>query len=563
MFTAVMVTVLSAALLLLFVYRFIWNEQLGRFHTQAAGLNQKAEQILRNAQQWVTVGLSDVYASKALTDDMFFMLQSGSLEDYLQKRREKSVSDQAHLRSVPEYFHSRVRIQESALRKVAFRGQGGESSLYFSDNDAVYAFREPYRPGESSVSQNIVFQQAVYNTFSQDDAQGDIIFYFETSRLFQALELGGTAVSAAALTDGQGGVYFLTGQGAYTEELFQSAAASENGTGSLPLNLNRVYYNNFDYVYFPYRLTVLTDSAYFLADVRDWLIIMSAGILAIAFGFIFLFMANIREDKAFLRRIYASIATMKQGVFKPGLPAPRKYRANEYGEIARELDDLSGRLQKHIQTEYELKIIQREAEMKSLLNQISPHFLYNTLEVIRSKAAINDDAATADSIAALGLFYRSFMQTPEFCEIKDELNLLEAYLKVIGFRFPNQFYYQISADPKLLPVPTVKAWMQPLAENFITHGFDKESEYNLLIITGTAEKDGFRVEMTDNGKTVPESGIKKINEDMLARSEKETVGLANVYERLRLFYGEKFGMELCGNPEGGLRVSIFLPDKSE
>jgi two-component system sensor histidine kinase YesM len=143
-----------------------------------------------------------------------------------------------------------------------------------------------------------------------------------------------------------------------------------------------------------------------------------------------------KQDISFLNDIITSIEEAKQGQF---VHTNFKRRNDEYGLIATELNDMASKINCFIEKEYILKINQQDAEMKALQNQINPHFLYNTLEIIRSKALLNDDIDVSDAISNLGNLYRNIVKTENEITIEKELSLLNEYLKLMEFKYSSNF----------------------------------------------------------------------------------------------------------------------------
>jgi len=228
--------------------------------------------------------------------------------------------------------------------------------------------------------------------------------------------------------------------------------------------------------------------------------------------------------------------------------------------IARELDDMVHELDKHIRTEYLLKLKQQETEMKALQHQINPHFLYNTLESIRSTALLHKDVDTADAIATLGSLYRDIVHKDNIITIGEELELLQKFLSIMELKYPGRFYYQIDVEEPLLAISTVKFWMQPLAENFFVHGFNPSSEFNLLVVNGWEEEGRFVLEFVDNGKSIPEARLEEVRRCLYSREDApvRSIGLRNVYTRLSFFYGDAFRMEIENNEEAGVKITVII-----
>lgn len=213
-----------------------------------------------------------------------------------------------------------------------------------------------------------------------------------------------------------------------------------------------------------------------------------------------------------------------------------------------------------IRIEYMLKLKQQETEMKALQHEINPHFLYNTLEIIRSFTLMNRAADTADAIAALGGLYRGIVKNENIITIASELALLEKYLEIMEFKYPDNFYYQFNVDETLLYLPTVKFWMQPLAENFFVHGFNSDNDFNLLVINGRKKENGFVLEVVDNGRWIPEERLAEIRRSLSIKKDNrlESIGLRNVYTRLHFVYGKGFTMEIANNEEAGVKISVMI-----
>lgn len=199
--------------------------------------------------------------------------------------------------------------------------------------------------------------------------------------------------------------------------------------------------------------------------------------------------------------------------------------------------------------------------MRALQHQINPHFLYNTLEMLRSKALVQGDRDTADAIAMLGTLYRARMHKKESVLLKEEFELLEMYLKIMTMRYGDKFVYQMELEPEVGELETVVFWLQPLAENFFAHGFDRESEYNLLIVSGRNQDGGGLIEIADNGAGAETDKLPEIRKNMYEGNDdpEADIGLRNVYMRLKYFYRDGFRMEIGNREEGGFRISLFLP----
>ena len=161
----------------------------------------------------------------------------------------------------------------------------------------------------------------------------------------------------------------------------------------------------------------------------------------------------------------------------------------------------------------------------------------------------------------LGSLYRVRVRKTGAITLKEEFASLEMYLKIMSLRFGDSFVYQVEMEEEMADIPTVNFWMQPLAENFFTHGFRQENDYNLLIVSGCIKDDYAEILFIDNGNGVESLRLKDIRYNMKEGNDETGVdiGLRNVYMRLKYFYGSGFTMDVDNNSEGGFRVSVLIP----
>lgn len=239
------------------------------------------------------------------------------------------------------------------------------------------------------------------------EGSAEIRFQISSEQIFSIVnnyQLG----HAAAIND-SGEVYLIGNDNTMSEQIIQQAIANKNTHGVILKNwMSPIFYVTFPSTKFNYKFVSTIELRVLVQQHASTLILLFLVILTAMICVLLLVVYNLRDDARFLHRIIQSIKRVKTANFTPNKPA--RYRRNEYGMIAREVDDMIHQLDKHIRNEYLLKLKQQEAEMKALQHQINPHFLYNTLEVIRSTALVNHDAHTADAIATLGALYREMVK---------------------------------------------------------------------------------------------------------------------------------------------------------
>lgn len=264
-----------------------------------------------------------------------------------------------------------------------------------------------------------------------------------------------------------------------------------------------------------------------------------------------------KSSARFLDAFIHTIQLAKKGEFKQIEVGGRK---DTYAMLADEINDMIENLDILIKKEYLLKINQQQIEMKAMLYQINPHFLYNTLEIIRAQSNIQGNVEVSDALFDLGSMYRMLSKLNDTIPLRQEIDLLRHYLNILELGNQDNFYYEIDVDSELMELDTVKFWMQPLAENYFVHGYDREKEYNLFSVQGQLQDGIYQILIMDNGIGMEESEIEKLNQE-LAHQEglpKENIGVRNVCQRLKYFYRNRMTFQISKNEPKGTCIEICI-----
>lgn len=542
---------LTCAVLL---YQWIENAR-----SEAVSAFARTESELQYDADRIEAYMQRIYSNNRLMTDVRYFLGNGA-EGYLTGRLQNSHYNEP-LVSFPEdmkaFLYSSVQGDitqislhaESRGNVVRFDGNGNDSFLFCLPNTDE-TFRETIQKG-------FVYRKKLSDPNQISRQIGEFRFLVSSDQLFSKVRSYKLDIAAAVSASGE--VYMISGEDRDTEELALQAAADRQNSGYLSKGgLNSIFFMTFSSTKFDYQFVVLVDLPSLMRQNAGIIGIVFLIVLMAMISVLLLIVYNLRDDARFLKRIIHSIKRVKTADFTSNSPA--RYKRNEYGMIARELDDMVLQLDKHIRTEYLLKLKQQETEMKALQHQINPHFLYNTLEAIRSTALVNRDVNTADAIATLGALYRDIVKKENIISIGSELELLQKYLKIMELKYPGRFYYQLNVDQALLPISTVKFWMQPLAENFFVHGFNPGNEFNLLVVNGWETDERYVLEFVDNGKWIPEERLNEVRSNLISHDDApvRSIGLHNVYTRLHFFYGEVFSMEIDNNEEAGVKITVMI-----
>lgn len=233
------------------------------------------------------------------------------------------------------------------------------------------------------------------------------------------------------------------------------------------------------------------------------------------------------------------------------------YLGTMIGDIQRLLAEI---YQERLHAE-QLKTQQREAEFKVLASQINPHFLYNTLETIRMKARINHQAEIEELVKMLAKILRKNLRAGgQDVSIREEVELVESYLKIQQYRFEERIQYQIHLPKNLQEYRVLPLILQPIVENSIIHGLEtKEGIGHILIEVEQVDRE-ILIAVEDDGLGIGEERLAQVQKEMESRNLNRThIGVSNVHQRLRLKYGENYGLTISSIEGKMTRIVIRIP----
>ncbi|SFL52108.1 two-component system, sensor histidine kinase YesM [Gracilibacillus orientalis] len=276
----------------------------------------------------------------------------------------------------------------------------------------------------------------------------------------------------------------------------------------------------------------------------------------------------------FIRSFHKRIQQLRQTMFQV---AKGNFQVNkhikgrdEISEVYRDLATTSESVQKIIDEVYIHKIKeetwkrkQKEMDFKMLASQINPHFLYNTLEMIRMKAILNQDPEVAKIVKMLSKMMRSSLErTDRPVPITEEIALMHHYLEIQILRFGEKFSYKLEVEDGVEDYYIFPLLIQPIVENAIIHGLEPKEEDGFVKITMEEEDQYIQVEVKDNGAGMPKANLIEIRErlnDEDYYSDGNRIGLHNVHQRLRLYYGDKYGIEMDSIEGLGTTMTLKIP----
>ncbi|QJD82040.1 sensor histidine kinase [Cohnella herbarum] len=262
-----------------------------------------------------------------------------------------------------------------------------------------------------------------------------------------------------------------------------------------------------------------------------------------------------------LRSLVRMMKVVQTGNLDVTFPVRRR---DEIGLVGSAFNRMIVRVKSLVEDVYMAGQRKKEAELEALQNQINPHFIYNTLESIRMTAVINDDVEVSDMTQLLGKLLRYGMGTgTEKVPLRMELEHLNMYMQLLNYRYGNRFVLEIVnvTDPDL---PVMKLLFQPIVENALYHGMDESKPAMIIRLVHEQAGTDHLFTITDDGVGMSEADLtrlrRRLNEPKTAHENNgRGIGLRNVHERLKLLFGENYGISIESAVGAGTSVTVRLP----
>ncbi|MEK3747079.1 sensor histidine kinase [Paenibacillus sp. FSL E2-8871] len=273
-------------------------------------------------------------------------------------------------------------------------------------------------------------------------------------------------------------------------------------------------------------------------------------------------------DRYFVRRLVYSINSavngmkrVKQGIFTP---ITTRYRADDESDFLidgfNRMSTQINELIVQVQTEQGRK---KEAEMKALMAQINPHFIYNSLESINSMAVLQGNKDISKMVISLGKLLRiSISQNQELIPLQMEFEHVRHYLDIQKFRFEDKFSYIINLPEGLRTFMTQKLIVQPIVENALYHAIEPMEDPGIIEITAYEMGTDMIIIVKDNGPGFDLAKMMNLWDNEGGGQKKYSdsgVGLKNVHERLNIRFGSPYGLLVCSSPGFGSTIRIRIP----
>ncbi|MFK7697694.1 histidine kinase [Paenibacillus sp. HJGM_3] len=266
----------------------------------------------------------------------------------------------------------------------------------------------------------------------------------------------------------------------------------------------------------------------------------------------------IRKPLAYLAR---KMNMIKLGRLDVQVALPRN---DEFGDLSRTFDLMIGRIADLIRNLDDGKELQRRLEIQMLQAQINPHFLYNTLGSISNVVRLGQlDKVDPVIRSLISILEYGIADSSEKVTLRDELRNVRDYLQIQNIRYNKHFTLIEDIDEELLELPVFRMLLQPIVENAIFHGYAGGRVEGSLAIAAYRLDDKVAIEVKDEGVGMTEERrlllLDPPPEDMREKGTRKRIGLYNIHERIRLNYGDSYGLSVISEPGRGTCVRALLP----
>lgn len=531
----------------------------GLYYTSVAQIID--EQIINTSKQ--VVSNYELYFDSAIE-------VSNSIQTKIDNR--DVLSEKTAIRS---YFDG-VKSIKGEILSIAFYDENGDlivadSTFDTVNNDNVYesnsfqnAINEPMINIFSGVgfeNDRYAFTLSRYMSFNRSENHGVALIEFDFTKIVRLIYQSDLGENGhIAIFDRDYNVVYSSLPELIDEDLIETKKLV---LGSAGVTINHQSFNLYisTITNTGWKVSVFTNNSQIYSVLYNFIIIVIITILLLSILYIFIVYVIVKQVTYPLYRLQAEMNKVKdlnydvnRSKLKKGSKEIIQLDAT-FNEMMRRIRYLADKLLQEQEN-------QRKSELKALQNQINPHFLYNTLDSIIYMIDKGENQKAEEMIVALSKFFRiSISRGKAIIPLKDEVEHVRNYLLIQKIRFGDQFTYSINVDPSLYQYSCIKLILQPLVENAIEHGLNDNESGGQIEIIGTQNESYIILKIKDNGYGISEDKLEQIYKSFHDDSIHQGVGLKNVYQRIKIYYGEEADIKIDSLFDEGTIISIYIPKK--
>lgn len=532
-------------------------------------------------QKYVTVQsyVNDMYRSTSLSDDASFFLMN-SFEDYMANRIDRFTGSNAtNTESVLSYFKRHLEddadieniiLYSAEQQYVYVYNQGSMNKLHQVNSTRSYIPDVMAMESQSVTLPNVWMRELTSSEKSQlfsirspiNDMRtyknmGQLLVYYKTEGIHQLLSSQAPNMKGYILVLSADGQVLFDSSNKFYGKRYPYAEELLNPQGTVDLE-EESYITSLSNNQGGFTVVGIAPKSEIAATyegLRNTIILTAVACVIIAILLPAILIVNYSKRTNNIIRFMRKVET---GDFVARIQDPKE---DQLGQISKSFNEMLDELTKYIDKVFKAEINQKNAELSALQARINPHFLYNTLEVIRMRALSHGAQDVGEMIYSLSVLFKNMVQTKQNYTLKDELEACRLYLELFRIRYKDKFTYEFDWEREIGAIPMIKMSLQPLIENYIVHGLRTDRYDNHILISATRKDEVVHIEIRDNGKGIAAENLNSILKRLQlaeARGE-ESFGLRSVSERLKLTYGNEFGIDIQSKPDTGTTVCIDIP----
>ncbi|MDI4648798.1 sensor histidine kinase [Cohnella hashimotonis] len=527
---------------------------------------------------WVQNVVQDVYRNNLLADNVSYLLRH-SYQEYIQYTLgENYANGSASAANALEYFGNKLGT-DSDIRNLI---------LYSADQQLMYVYKYAGNPklyqtnaarsfipdimsleGPNASTPNVWIRKAIgqwdtrlYAMRSQINDKstlknvGQLMVYFDSEMVRQALLRVSSPFKGTLLVLTQDGSVMFDSSGKYYGQAYpymdQINGSQDTGNTGEPVYISRLTQNAAGYTVV--GIAPKAEVAQSYAGLKRAIVLIGAVCIAFAVLIPSLLIVNIAKRT---NKIVRFMKKVEGGDLSVRLQDARE---DELGQISQSFNEMVEELNRTIDREYKSEIKLKQTELAALQARVNPHFLYNTLEVIRMRAMSQGASDVGEMIYSLAALFRNSVRAGPDCTLGEELETCRLYLELFRIRFKDRISYSIDCSPAYASVAIPKMLLQPVVENYIVHGMENDRTDNRVAIEVTAEDGMLLIQVVNNGAPIDPERLRQIRTELDYPEQREgSFGLRSVHERLKLMYGPEYGIGIESEPGKETRVTIGIP----
>ena len=528
--------------------------------------------------EWVQNVVQDTYRNNLLANNVSYLLQH-SYQEYIQYTLgENYASGSAAVSNALNYFGDKLGTDADIRNLIVYSADeqlmyvykyAGSPKLYQTNAARSYIPDIMSLEGPNASTPNVWIRKAI----DQWDTQlysmrarindrttlkniGQLVVYFDSDMVRQSLLRNSSSFKGTILALTPDGNVLFDSSGKHYGQTYpymdQINASQDTGMIGEPAYISRLAQNAAGYTVVGIAPKREIAEAY--AGLRRTIILVGAVCIAFAVVIPSLLIVNIARRT---NKIVRFMKKVEGGDLSVRLQDARE---DELGQISQSFNEMVEELNRRIDREYKAEIRLKQTELAALQARVNPHFLYNTLEVIRMRATSQGASDVSEMIYSLAALFRNSVRAGPDCTLGEELETCRLYLELFRIRFKDRFSYSIDCPPAYASVPIPKMLLQPVVENYIVHGMENERTDNRIAIEVAEEAGMLQIRILNNGAPIDPDRLVQIRNELDYPEQREgSFGLRSVHERLKLMFGPEYGIVLESERDKGTWVTIKIP----